>query len=269
MKAFYSIFAILFSIFCIIYLLLYSQPDTNVSRSFSVKVSARKIVSEEHSTLSDSFILSPDQIYQKKLSAHNTFYGAIDSQRIWKIQITSKAIHKLKITFLSDTNKKLSYNTGLSKNTHIFTFSGNIKNDSQRIFIKIVNQNTISHTFTIKLVTTTDTIEKIISKNTKNTTSNPKNVTEKKQKLSTIYHRKTTLNPQFILTKQGSMHKLSLNSKKGSCSLSDFTLLNSNSSVAMVKNNKVYALQTGIAILYLQDKKNPANTSTCFVRVTK
>ena len=176
MKRLHSIVTILLNTFCIIYLLLFSWSDTHTVHHFSTKVSAKTIVSEEHNTLSESFILSPNKIYQKNLSAHDTFFVAVTHQKAFTIEITSQRIKEIDITLLSDTGKNLSYDNQLSNNTRILSFSDNTGNYSQRIFIKILNSDTIPCSFQIRLNQDI--------KHTKNTTSNSKkqaNQNSKKQ----------------------------------------------------------------------------------------
>lgn len=150
MKIFYTIFSILLSILCFIYLLFYPQKNSIFFHCISAKALAKESTTEnENSTLSNSLVLSMDTICHELLHAYETKYYYISSQKNICFQITSKNISKTDISLLNDTGQKLSFNTHLSKNICILTPSANSLQHTKRIFLQLKNQSTGSCTLRI------------------------------------------------------------------------------------------------------------------------
>lgn len=287
MKHFYSRFSITFLVFII----LFSLSDCIMPDTYALIASAKENTLEEHQNLSEAYLLSPGQTEQRILSAHNTFYGAIECYHSFFIQITSNKIHKVRVTLLSDSGKKLSCKDKLTNKTKTLSYDSNSKHSSQRVFVKLYNPQTIPISFRITVTLSKHSVKNTLPKvtpepekkktqdnkqitatnassaNQKQATQNPVKSPSQKKKLSTKSRENAVLYPQCIIASKNTVHKLSAKAGKKKYPLSDFTILSSNTSVAKIKNNKVYTLHSGITILYMQEKKNPANISTCLLRV--
>lgn len=285
MKINHSIFIILFTTFFITFILLVTEHDFNKKSQYFHTASAKETGIAKHNTISDAFVLSVNQSYKRKLSPYDTFYGYITSSQNIKIQIHSNVVQKLKITLLSDNGKELSSHESVSGNNRIFTFSKKDAIRSQRIFLRIYNYSPKNISYQIELQNGNSSISNFqknnanknnslkksssITATTIQPTSNPKKLFSTKKKLSTNPVKKVVLNPQFLLLKPNSTHDFNLKTEKRKFNLSKYTIINSNSSVAMLKNNKIHAIKEGISIIYLRNKQNSAITYSCFIRVLK
>lgn len=288
MKAFSSIIAIFLCILCIFYFLIYPYWRPVSLHSFSAKVLAKELDTEKHSNLSDALFLPDNKKYQKTLSAYCTFFCYINLSKETSIQITSLEIHKLQVTLLSETGSLFPCHHKYTHNSHTIICSDKSNSHPKRAFLKILNQSAFpcsiqlhSYKSAMKKRKTTNKLHHILKKHT---TSNPATATPipakcatpnsatsvpKKKILSTILREKPVLYPQFLCIKESSVHKLSLHFHQKKLSLSGFTCISSNPSVARIKKEKVYAQKEGITILYLQNKTKPLQTSSCFVKVLK
>lgn len=111
----------------------------------------------------------------------------------------------------------------------------------------------------------------------KSTVSNPKTFTPQPDK-STASNSKTvtpkpdknaTLQPQFLLLPPDTSKKITIINYTQINTPKQFTWISTNSNVATVKNNIIITHQEGTAIIYLKDKENANNTSSCLVRVLR
>ena len=111
----------------------------------------------------------------------------------------------------------------------------------------------------------------------KSTASNPKTFTPQPDK-STVSNSKTvtpkpdknaTLQPQFLLLPPDTSKKITIINYTQINTPKQFTWISTNSNVATVKNNIIITHQEGTAIIYLKDKENANNTSSCLVRVLR
>ena len=111
----------------------------------------------------------------------------------------------------------------------------------------------------------------------KSTASNPKTFTPQPDK-STASNSKTvtpkpdknaTLQPQFLLLPPDTSKKITIINYTQINTQKQFTWISTNSNVATVKNNIIITHQEGTAIIYLKDKENANNTSSCLVRVLR
>ena len=111
----------------------------------------------------------------------------------------------------------------------------------------------------------------------KSTASNPKTFTPQPDK-STASNSKTvtpkpdknaTLQPQFLLLPPDTSKKITIINYTQINTPKQFTWISTNSNVATVKNNIIITHQEGTAIIYLKDKENANNTSSCLVRVLR
>lgn len=281
MKIKRSIFTILFAIFFIAFLI--SENYFYKRSQYFHTVSAKETATNKHNIISDAFILSVNQTYKKSLSPYDTFYGYFNSSQNIKLCIYSHAVQSLKVTLLSDSGKEISSHHSLSGNRCILTLPPKNNTTSKRIFFKIYNHSANNTSFQIKLQKSNSSNHNLQKRNTNKSnslkkkssitantiqpTSNPKKSFSTKKKLSTKAAEKVVLNPQFLLLKPNSTHKYNLKAGKTNCNFSDYTIINSNSSIATVKSNKIHALKEGITIIYLQNKQNPAITYSCLIRV--
>jgi hypothetical protein len=96
-----------------------------------------------------------------------------------------------------------------------------------------------------------------------------KKTTGKKRKLSTKGSKKAQLYPQFCLLSPDTVQTLTVKNISSKKALKNFVWISVNPNVATVENGNILALAEGTSVIYLQDKKNPKNTSSCFVRVIK
>ena len=96
----------------------------------------------------------------------------------------------------------------------------------------------------------------------KSTASNSKTVTPKPDK-------NATLQPQFLLLPPDTSKKITIINYTQINAPKQFTWISTNSNVATVKNNIIITHQEGTAIIYLKDKENANNTSSCLVRVLR
>ena len=96
----------------------------------------------------------------------------------------------------------------------------------------------------------------------KSTASNSKTVTPKPDK-------NATLQPQFLLLPPDTSKKITIINYTQINTQKQFTWISTNSNVATVKNNIIITHQEGTAIIYLKDKENANNTSSCLVRVLR
>jgi len=141
MKVFYSILALALSFICMIYLLLCPQNEHFAFHNFSTKALAAQ---SKHNTLTNAFALSTETTYQEHIAAHDKRYYYIPFQKNTNFQIMSNTIHSLKIIFLSETGKIISYNTKKSKKSKILTLPANSLGNGKRIFLFLTNQSTSS-----------------------------------------------------------------------------------------------------------------------------
>jgi len=271
MKSFYSIFSIFLCILCILVLFLYPRQDSYLLHDFSTKVLAKEIPPNTHQTLSDAHTFSRNQTYQVKLSAYNSFYGCISFDKKIHFIITSNSIQNLKISLFADTGKKLSCQTAFTKKTCTISPSQNTSGQFTRIFLCVKNQST-SNCSVFILAEQAKGQKSSVSKNSNQATPKPKqnNTTSNpKINLSTVKSKKIILYPQFLVLIPNSKYKLSIKENHQNCAFSNFTFISSNSSIASVKDGKVFTHREGTAILYICNKKNSAITSSCFLRVLR
>lgn len=283
MKAFFPVITILLGIICILYLLFYPR-ELAPFHGFSARVLAKE---NTHNTLSNALVLKEGAHCQREVSAYDSFYCCISSTEKLDFLVTSNHIQNLRITLLSDTGAEIKYQSRLSGNTRTLAVSDN---GSGRLFLHIANRSTAICSFQLQIraqakttaapkttpptktappaKTTSPANPKKYTISNPQTTSKPVATLRPKTKLSTINCEKPVLYPQFLSIKSDFMHNLSVKAGKKRLSLSDFVCLSSDPSVAVIKNGKLHTLREGIAILYIQNKKRPTWTSSCFVRVT-
>jgi len=101
----------------------------------------------------------------------------------------------------------------------------------------------------------------------KSTASNPKTVTTKPDKILSKDYKKIVLQPQFLLLPPDTSKKITITNGTQKNTTKKFTWLSTNSNVATVKNGIIITHQEGTAIIYLKDKENANNTSSCLIRV--
>ena len=128
----------------------------------------------------------------------------------------------------------------------------------------------IQKTATPKPDKSTASIPKTVTpKPNKSTASNSKTVTPKPDKILSKDYKKVILQPQFLLLPPDTSKKITITNYKPKNNPKQFTWLSTNSNVATVKNGIIITHQEGTAIIYLKDKENTNNTSSCLVRVLR
>ena len=154
MKVSYSIFAIILSLICIMYLLFYPHHDYTLFHSFSAKALAKETYpQDEHNTLSDALSLSMETSYQEHIAAHDTRYYYFPNKENICITITSTSIGRLNVSLLADSGKSISYRTQSAKNARTLVPSISSTDNTRRIFLCLVNQSANSCTLSIKIYT--------------------------------------------------------------------------------------------------------------------
>lgn len=269
MKTFSFIIPLILSILCLLYLLFYPCQSATTDYDFSAKVLAKE---NEHTTISNALFLTTGSVCKEKIKAHEQCFYYVSNQKNITFFISSYNIQYLKIDLLSDTGKHISYQTQKKNNTLLLTLSPK-KTDTERIFLCLTNQSVSD--CTIKIQNTTANI--VTPKPNKSTASNPKTFTPQPDK-STASNSKTvtpkpdknaTLQPQFLLLPPDTSKKITIINYTQINTPKQFTWISTNSNVATVKNNIIITHQEGTAIIYLKDKENANNTSSCLVRVLR
>lgn len=106
-----------------------------------------------------------------------------------------------------------------------------------------------------------------VPKQGKPTASNPKTVPSKSDKTVTIQYKEAFLQPQFLLLQPNSSRKIVIANYTRKNAANRFIWLSTNPNTATVKKGIITTHQEGTAIIYLRDKKNVNNTSSCLIRV--
>lgn len=291
MKTFSFIIPLIFSILCLLYLLFYPCQSTTTKYDFSAKVLAKE---NEHTTISNALFLTTGSSCKEKIKAHERCFYYVFNQKNITFSISSYNIQFLKTDLLSDTGKHISYQTRKKNNTLLLIPSSK-KTDTERIFLCLTNQSvsdcaikiqnttnnivtpepnkstaSIPKTATPKPDKSTASIPKTVTpKPNKSTASNPKTVTPKPDKILSKDYKKVILQPQFLLLPPDTSKKITITNYKPKNNPKQFTWLSTNSNVATVKNGIIITHQEGTAIIYLKDKENTNNTSSCLVRVLR
>lgn len=138
MKVFHSIFALILCFICIIYLLLCPQEEHFIFHNFQAEALAAE---NEHNTLSNALALSMETTYEEHIAANDKRYYYIPFQKKPTFQITSDSIRNIKINFLSETGKTISYNTKISKKSKTLALSADSFKSEKRIFLCLANQS--------------------------------------------------------------------------------------------------------------------------------
>lgn len=141
MKVIHSIFAILLSIACILYLFLRPGQNNILFHSFSTKALAAE---SEHNTFSNALHLCTETTYQEHIAAHDNRYYYTSIQKNAYFQITSVSLRNLKIRLFSDTGKNISFHTQSKKESKILSLPVGTFKNSERIFLQLTNQSSKS-----------------------------------------------------------------------------------------------------------------------------
>lgn len=138
MKIIHSIFALILCFICIIYLLLCPQEEHFIFHNFQAEALAAE---NEHNTLSNALALSMETTYEEHIAANDKRYYYITFQKKPIFQMTSDFIRNIKINFLSETGKNISYNTKISKKCKTLALSTDSFKNEKRIFLCVANQS--------------------------------------------------------------------------------------------------------------------------------
>ncbi len=101
--------------------------------------------------------------------------------------------------------------------------------------------------------------------NDKNENSNAVKKIPKNRK--STFNKKIELYPQFLILSPNEKQKLIIKNNAETKSANQFIWLSTNPDSVIIKNGILTTQKEGIAIIYLQDKKQRKNTSSCLVRV--
>lgn len=271
-----TLLSIFFTIFCCVYLFTAFSSKNTDSSFFTTKALAK-------SSLPTAQKLSVGSQKKETLPARETYYYYIHRRKALVFHFESPKLKNLKVSFLSDTGNKLSYNRITSGNTKS-KLVPNIPEKGPYLFLKLTNPTTTplpicflaeessSQTIRSKNNTKTNHPNKSrISKNntkskndynTQNRNSSQNKITSKPKKKSSSY-----LSPHFVCIKVNESRKLSIKNGSKKIWTKKCRCISSSPNVAQVKGQTLYALSEGTAILYLKSNSSSTCGSSCLVRV--
>jgi len=187
-KNFFTFLSVIACIFCFFYLLLYPRQKLPPGHIFSSRVLAKEI-----ETISDAHALANHAKKHEKIGAHETRYYYIACQRNLSFTVSSPFIEDLTATVYSEIGNRISCNT--QQKNKSYTLKPSIKETylSQRIFLCITNQSTMSCTVQIQTAVSSPTVNNSPSQT--NSNSDNKNQSKVTQKPVSHKNRKANHKP--------------------------------------------------------------------------